>query len=328
MDHLPDHGASEPIEVPFPGKMYDGQDFDGYPSREGWDSEKLQDGNLDGRTAEDAAAFLQAWLYFGLLSHIFRPLGSNFNPNDFTKNRSSGEPLITTVSLSRYLKAWNWWELSQTHQFDRSEQQRVQKFQGLKLFFGGYRRLTWRYCQRHDSSQHQADPQKWPLSPEVALSILILADTLALACFEFGRVPLDIDWGASPFLVNRMKESGWCMTAIQPLTQGQQLDGLYYASTLGPPPFRKLHDGCDEKVCKQEQIRIDSDTPRHRSGCSGCPGCPIVEDAKPRIIEIIKAEQTPLVGCKDLDVSADLEIIKARTDEHVVDYVAISHVCE
>ena len=72
MDHLPDFGAAERIRVPYLGApMYDGGDFNTYPQRVGWDQDKLWNNDLQGRSMQDAIAFLQTWIYFGLLYQVF-----------------------------------------------------------------------------------------------------------------------------------------------------------------------------------------------------------------------------------------------------------------
>ena len=63
-----------------------------------------------------------------------------------------------------------------------------------------------------------------------------------------GRVPWQA-WHDSKLLVDRMKNAGWCPTAIATLLKGQQIHNLFSASTLGSPPVlrdhsKNLHSDC------------------------------------------------------------------------------------
>ncbi|MCJ1306683.1 hypothetical protein MMC25_000326 [Agyrium rufum] len=104
MNHLADFGASEGIEVPYVcSEMYDGEDFYSYPQRKGWDIASLSNGDLKGKSPDDAASFLQAWMYFGLLSYVLRPTVKSFDPKDFIQQTASGCRVVTTKKLGRYI---------------------------------------------------------------------------------------------------------------------------------------------------------------------------------------------------------------------------------
>lgn len=74
MDHIPfwsDQLGHKPIEVPYlcdSGFRYDDLGFLTYPYRVGVDTTALAQDNLPAMKLQDAGAFLQAWLWFGLLN--------------------------------------------------------------------------------------------------------------------------------------------------------------------------------------------------------------------------------------------------------------------
>ena len=115
MGHLPNFGASETVEVPYTcTEMYNGGDFHGYPERQKWDLQHLHQGKLDGRSLRDAASFLQAFLYFGLLCHIFQTLGDLFDPSHFIRENESGNIVVTTRALGQYVLKWREWEMQRS----------------------------------------------------------------------------------------------------------------------------------------------------------------------------------------------------------------------
>jgi len=73
MEHLPPvKEPYKPVFIPFIADVeYDGiDDFEGYPSRRGLDLSRLLKGDFQGWTSDQVAAFLQTWLYFGLINCI------------------------------------------------------------------------------------------------------------------------------------------------------------------------------------------------------------------------------------------------------------------
>ena len=69
MEHLPP--ASWPHElvlVPYiVDEEYDGLDFADYPTRKGFDIDSLLKEDFKNKSSGEITAFLQTWLYFGLI---------------------------------------------------------------------------------------------------------------------------------------------------------------------------------------------------------------------------------------------------------------------
>ena len=121
MDHLPCPSiVDESIRVPYlSGPIYDNAGFDGYPQRMGWDFEKQEFHcffSPGGRTPQRAQAFLQSWLFFGMLSEVLGVCGIELKIDDFICDGSSqritdvklvdakqSQPFVTTRDLYNYL---------------------------------------------------------------------------------------------------------------------------------------------------------------------------------------------------------------------------------
>lgn len=97
MDHLPH--ALEP-DLPCPkvpyleGYVYDDGGFTGYPTRMGFDKKRYLAGDFTEQPPAITAAFLQSWLYFGMMGEVF---GTHVELDDFVvKCDQSRDSFITT----------------------------------------------------------------------------------------------------------------------------------------------------------------------------------------------------------------------------------------
>jgi hypothetical protein len=317
MDHLPSFGASEPIHVPYLcTKMYDGGDFFHYPERRGWSLEKIREGGELDKSNEESASFLQAWTYFGLLHRFFALWDPSFDPYDFVEEGQHGVRLVTTKRLKDYVFRWFAWQSIAT------EQQKLERLQHIKPCLVLLHSLIPLYLKNSPETRPMA-AKRWPLPPEVLLSTVILADTLQWAGSQVTSFKFNLEWGISPMLVERMWRSGWCPSQTATLCKGQQLQNLYYASTLGSPSVRKDHQGkgCSETVCLWEQIDETKYTTQHRPDCQGCSFTG--PDLK-TLRGIIQDGGIPATSAQERNGSFLMNISEARADFH---YVAISHVC-
>lgn len=86
--------TARPPRVPvLDGYCYDGKGFSSFPARSGFDRKRLLHGDFSQHTAAQTASFLQAWLYFGLLSTV---LGPSFSQADFIHDDEEyGRTIIT-----------------------------------------------------------------------------------------------------------------------------------------------------------------------------------------------------------------------------------------
>ena len=313
MDHLPARNEDLRIPVPYLSDIeYDGGEFFTYGHRVGWDFTKLWNCDLQGKTVAEAARFLQTWLYFGLLHVVFGPAVGIKN-SDFIEE-VDGVRLVTTRNLPIYVLKWRSYEQS------RTTEEKQARFRQLKEFLERYIGLTIRWC-RPSIEQQLQNPTRWPLSPEICLSIIVLGDTIVKAGFEILRQRFDLDWGDCDLLKYRMRDAGWCPRAIATLCKGQQIHNLWYASTLGLPPVEQPHTGCDERLCDWEQVDQATYKTQHRAPCTNCSYLGPETDA---LVQEIAIEETPIVA---YDPGNPENQFKLSSTKVTPEYVAISHVC-
>ena len=323
MDHLPSFGASAPIEVPYlGGEIYDGLEFQGYPERKGWDTVNIIEGRFDGRTYEETASFLQTWLYFGLVSSV---IPMTVKMNDFLHKTEAGRSIVTSKYLPRYIHSWH------ERAKECSSEQRLERHTTINKILEHAFRVIMIYCDISAREQENVTPSfaplesRWPLSPEIASSIMVLADSLGMATFSIYEMPLSYSsWGISQLLVDRMLDAGWCPNVMSILRSTGQTQPLYYASTLGSPRIRKDHTLCSRYICAADQINSETYATKHRT--EACP-CSFVEAPVTQIAEVIERGGLPLVFCKESNGVLTLEVYEQRKDTNATAYIAISHVC-
>lgn len=121
MDHFPaiKNPAYPNIRVPLLGSqdkryIYDHKGFYGYPERAGFDVSVLRRRRIpEGKSSEDTASFLQAWLFFGLFEEFFQfswmiECNNSTKPlqDILTKTDENGQNIICTKALTHILPMW------------------------------------------------------------------------------------------------------------------------------------------------------------------------------------------------------------------------------
>ena len=322
MDHLPHLNPSNAIEVPcIVEKVYDGQDFYTYPARNGWSMQDLLKGNLESRTPEETAAFLQSWLFFGILVEVI-PIPVKMD--DFIQ-KGLERSFITTKHLARYVRDW------QRHVQESSPEQSKEEHAKINKCFETVFQIVQDYCSHDPMEQKSWTPRfansrsLWPLSPEIALSIMVLADSLSRATFKIYEIPVTYgSWGSSALLISRMLDGSWCLNIMSILTSAAQIQMLYYASSLGSPRLRKDHSRCTKLACAADIVLVDLYQTKHLDEfCS----CPLVEAPVQEISDLIRRGSIPLVICVESNGNFSLEV-REQEDTTPIGYVAISHVCK
>jgi hypothetical protein len=102
MDHIPLVHGYRDVEVPFVCEAYpyDGYEFARFPERKGFSSEEeIKRGNFGVATPGETVAFLQAWLFFGVLSEVFDSSGIKVDVGDFVRGNDVGEQIVTISRL-------------------------------------------------------------------------------------------------------------------------------------------------------------------------------------------------------------------------------------
>ena len=294
--------------------MYDGGEWTSYPERQGWDKEKIYRGDFTGRTFQETSALFQSWLYFGVLSEVLAVPGADFDPWDFIRTLPDGRQAITSEKLVDYLRRWR------DREAGWSAEQKRERYHTVDACLRETKRFTNRYCHLlwRPSSE---EPTFWPVSGELALSIIILADTLSRAVPKILNGRAFTTWGPSLLLYRQMMQAGWCANVIGSVASPTQLQLQYYTSTLGKPLGHGDHTECKVLKCKRNVFDENNYSVKH---VPGCVRCEFKGPSMHQIIEILKQGHIPVVTCQMVNGVLQVEV----REGHAGDYVALSHVCK
>lgn len=324
MDHLP--SVLEPyqsIEIPYlGGKRYDGLDFLGYPARQHWQVDALLGGDLQGRTATEAAQFLQTWLYFGMIREALTFNECDSIPwDDFVRVNQSGQSIISTKRLPDLLTAL-------------IAKLRAAKLQGEHVaYFKRFRNCmelscrVWKTLVPKDSNGATSHL----LSPEIMLSIQILGADLDIGITEVcksSRLKFEYTWRAIPrsdFLMERMVGQGWCPSVVNQLSN-PSMTFLYYASLLGPPgQADHSHCSAEARSCSAKNVDAGRYEIKHVLESCKCSHIFIPTGEGSEVANAIRNGHIPIIHVRD-DGSELLLDIETHSQLNPIAYTAISHV--
>ncbi|OAP61870.1 hypothetical protein AYL99_04073 [Fonsecaea erecta] len=314
MDHLPTASSeSAHVEVPFLLDkdcpfIYDNESWTEYPVRTGWDLDTFLDGDFTNRgrnTTAQAASFLQAWLYFGMIHSV---TGIPVETYDFVRATDRGGLVVSSRNLSRIISQWEkavqQWPAKENLVRRAATDSSVKAVtEALSLYLG------W----------------KTPLSDTVILSINILHKTLMcakrailtqtdfephLTYFQDSREVID----------NQLYEQGWCRRDVARHHQGQSCLGMYFAISLGPRLVPRDHSGCLITECLA--LQVDHATYKSQHTGPNCD-CAHLEVDITQVCSLINCGKTPLLRLCDSASGVHQPRVAVITD---AEYVCISHV--
>ncbi|KAL0261580.1 hypothetical protein SLS55_003010 [Diplodia seriata] len=356
MDHLP---TFEPGTGPYPtvpylpndNDVYDGDTFEGYPERQGWSSSLLFAGDFrQGRELSDAAAFLQKWLYFGLLNELSlvgsifgrkifrnekfvqdeeskkekekREKGGEEKPDGEGGSGSNGGKIVSTKKLEKLLK---------------------KRVDDLKLVMDSQRekhmlRLEKALATACALSEalavlRRSKSDECPLPFEAILSIKVLGRAVDDALKDEALAEEARDWGLRPIAVERMREDGWCPREVSLVNTFLSETSMFCASYMKRDSTKEQgveHTQCNEFECLANQIDDNAYTTRHREEDCKCDFYHVDEE---KLQQMIRDERIPYVEMKPVKLEDETKTLHVELKSHkdsLIEYhrgiVIFSHV--
>ncbi|CZR57822.1 uncharacterized protein PAC_07711 [Phialocephala subalpina] len=330
MDHLPlpRDPLLDPIEVPYRcTEEYDGGPMLSYPERHGWqvmyhpggfsylvDGEKPSNSQLE--------AFLQNWMYFGLLSEV---LGRFSDFRSFIASNENGEKIVTTQHLHQCCKEWKA-ELEDSVKQAKPGQpkgwEHANKIVGhvWKVTLGSKGRLK----------NNEIDPRIW-------LSICVLAESIEQVIVdivydaETGTFePVGHTWRSpgnpqfGEFILEEMKEKGWCPFDVSILNLTTKTGSLlYYLANLPPTRSHANHESCTADRCTAMTIDSSYRTSHAPTDCH----CEEKFGDVEAVNSVLQGDEIPLIeratDAPNSSKSSPFRILEGSSES---EFVAISHV--
>ena len=328
MEHFPEVAdpVFPPIKVPcLSQEPYENRvgGFESYPYQRGWDINLLKRGRFTEHPVEATGAFLQDWLFFGMLHEV---LGDDGTKDKFSRwDIQSEQMIVTTKNLVSSLTT-RFWQIKRDSSGSleakttaNSDLVRLERALSVLSLLCNVAKASERVNTPLSQSQ-------WPLSPEIDLSIRALGQLLATGVH-----------GASPFLrdspapfmrfpggdftSSRMRKAGWCPSDIAMVSEHMSASSLYYASSLRRSQLHSDHSNCGRQLCLANQV----DTATYQTAhCDDDCTCNHVRVPVSELTPIIAEKGIPLISIT-IASSGDpvLEISRYNKGQH---YIAFSHV--
>lgn len=274
--------------------------------------------------------FIQRWLFFEVLRAIFGHL-SGFDVRLFTRTDRERNNWVTTQKLPNLLNQWRNYE----NQNPNGKAQRLilaQQVLDLARF----------HVSKNCAVTSARMNPKWQIDDRVALSIMILGETLTSALIKIQKaVEFDLHgwcnhddrsqgWGSNRAVLEALERRNWCaktVTMLQGLFRGNTI-GLLYA--LQMPSNEKpgiQHSNCSSTECRASSV-IAAEAgpgPYQLFHCRDCPrdNCQEIGPDTAELDSIVKKGSVPLLQYeKGANVIKLVEMSKPCDK----DYVIFSHV--
>jgi hypothetical protein len=325
MDHLPlpQTPALRHIVVPFYEHESGHYQYKGpwlsYPARNEYGflsaqtSEKLH--QLPQQARSKLAAFVQSWLFFGVLEEF---LGVEQECTDWIAVTREGLRAITTAPLCKRLDAW------------RVKISRLEAGQKLKVRAEIAQMLDHMHHIHANLSETTADLVEAVqvgsgschsdlLPAELNLLLDILHNTLSLAynvVFPDEALPA-LPYARSRLVRDQFASNGWCRSEVSRLYQECSVVSAYFSSRLGISGPANLHSNCSHWVC--EAWQVDHTRYRTQHVHADCQ-CDTVGVPTETIAEMIRAGRIP---CVKLDRTG--RFLELTTSDQGP-FISISHV--
>lgn len=366
MDHLPQ--PSDPIhpvvEVPLLSiEPYDGGDLVTYPERQGWGARSIAEWErLFSQPTRSFCAFLQRWLYFGILDSF---LGAQTDPCVFARRQLDwASPhafayFLTSIRLPLIIER----HIGNVHHDPlrafgsiyplldiqaRLSNPPVQwltvddvMIQPSQAEIGRHQPLTTFITTFKTRVQDPRDP-KIVASINLLIGTLLMSSTNDLSTLDVGLHQEHMWFG---FTWTRLRHDGWCPSQLVVLFAQFSASGLWFISDLERPNPNEEHPmirvqpsgkriGCtdeqwnprDTKVCSTTKCRyrtVQQSTYRTKHVTDSC--CCMNFHADPdEIARILKNGNIPLISSSDqTDESLQITLVESKPG---LAYIAVSHV--
>ncbi|KAI9740183.1 MAG: hypothetical protein M1834_004761 [Cirrosporium novae-zelandiae] len=257
-----------------------------FPARHGFDLEALKRGELAGRgLGLKVAAFLQGWLFFGLLRAVFTTVRVPFNVEDFLKKGAMTERpwLISTAKLSLYIR---YWQARQVHNDPADDQEQEEDINSIielaNMVVNALidKNLLSSSHLSNSAENHANLLSEGPsLGELVLLSIVILSEAVGGVRTEDiylrskRAAALALQWRAPPIVRQWLIKAKWCIGEIERIEKEADVTSRVFLASMGRSGLGKDHSKCtglSDYGCRADDIDESSYQTKHTDDCLGC----------------------------------------------------------
>jgi hypothetical protein len=275
------------------------------------------------RDLEDAevvlqiAAYVQSWLYFGLLEAISE---RHISVSYFVRTGEDNVEWLYNRNLPAFLEAWKR-RLSSLD--NEARDSKLRQARDCAIYANTILSDLTLQLSGDTTNTLYFELQKMLLLVEPALSVLHQA-VVAYIDFQFRTEVRSFTAIDTPFprpYSERLIQKGWCPFVIASAEITMSPSFLRYVDTAGYAQPTEGHRMCTANICKCNQIDLDTYSQQHwQPKCR----CRFVKPSSEQVFEILDDGKIPVVQFCDREARFELRAI--NPDSTKSDYIAFSHV--
>ncbi|KIV86127.1 hypothetical protein PV11_01762 [Exophiala sideris] len=283
--------------------------FSEYPAQCGFDKTRFLTHDFNQHKPGHTAAFLQTWLYFGLLTRVLDHGGGvRVDPADFI-DRTCTPPRLTSRRLPEYLDRWaRGVKVSRARDMDADLEEAR-----------GYVRCL---LEARKAS---------PLLQAAVLAVMVLGATLKNAIeVKIERFPprsrtIVEDWGRSVLVEKELMRNGWCVSDVRRLLDTVSVPTAVVASSIRRCEVisPKRHGACSVEGCTARNI--DEKTYKTKHVEDGCR-CEAIPSPIEQVKQVLEKGDIPIIIVKEVAGGRGASTMELEvSSDRKTPYVALSH---
>ncbi|KAL4800362.1 hypothetical protein BDV19DRAFT_352862 [Aspergillus venezuelensis] len=308
-------------EWEYPSRSQGLEYFQSFAAKHGFNIPTSNASSSSGETTPPLA-FVQSWLYFGLLAEAFGTDEMAFDPEHFITRDPSGatDPTIATKELTRYI--W-YWAASVAHGTrDWIDEHSANLDRCVELANAVVNSLAAETSEKESGGV-------WSTNTATLFSIITLVEYLRRARIDINIYTYEVnlanlEWDF-PALDIALSEAGWCAAEIAKLKRETDCSTRFYLSRIDRTGLGKDHSRCTASGgCMAHQIYEPAYRTRHRPDCKGDEMCWSLGPKVEEVVKVIGDGGYPLVNLHEN--GREVEVCAAGEGSRDPIYVTISHV--
>lgn len=233
-------------------------DFVNLPKLLGWTFDENGERSMDSGS-DGLESVTQRWLYFELLAQVFGHL-PDYRWQDFVQENPAGPEYVTTRNLQSYLERW----------LDSEKKSQSVESRGRLIRIHQVLDTSRSYVSKYCAVANREDTATWEINDLLALSFMVLGETLtrALSLIQ-RRVRFRIEgwcgydmpaqgWGCGREVLQKLEEEKWCAKSVymlQAQLRGNSIGLIYLWNLRQSSSKGSDHSGCTPTECNETEIR-------------------------------------------------------------------------
>jgi hypothetical protein len=306
--------------------------FEEVSDRHGPRLKTAQDCSSAGLSPDQAAIFLQEWLFFAVLHSICNLVEVEFNTSDFISScPETGKLVVTGSRFRKYVWLWTGGvavgtssSLGRLHEQSHAVISMLQTFNNVVD--------SWEDCQQDR------------ITSSTNLNLVLLSIVqLGAHLKPIVEKVFHVNFENIPFLTSYPKygrelllQAGWCVGELPSLLSRYRPVDLLYLSTLDRHRDGTSHSQCSEDGCRANWLYGKHYKMSHTLICHGSLSCEMVKVPITKVCAILAAGNIPVLrlSSKTSSTAPSLQIEEFALSGHdqkadgtsTIRYVGISHV--